>query len=96
MNENTRERTPFGPLTATPVGSRDALEKLARAAVDSRVGRTLTDAEWEHARARLIDFVTILCVWEERAQGNGIPASPLEAGLIESGYPDNQNCSTLG
>lgn len=41
-------------------------EVAARAALELRVGRTLTDAEWAAARARLLEFVGILRVWDRK------------------------------
>jgi hypothetical protein len=38
----------------------------ARAALDSRAGRTLTGAEWAVAQARLLEFVTILRGWAQK------------------------------
>ena len=45
----------------------DALERTARAAFDTRVGRLLTDAEWEAARCRLLEFAGILRGWDRKA-----------------------------
>ena len=39
-------------------------ENTARAALELRAGRCLTDAEWAAARARLLEFGTILRSWE--------------------------------
>jgi hypothetical protein len=41
-------------------------EDAARAALDSRAGGTLTDAQWAVARGRLLEFVGILRVWERK------------------------------
>lgn len=38
----------------------------ARAALELRAGRTLTDAEWALARARLLEFAGILRIWDRR------------------------------
>ena len=39
-------------------------EEDARAALELRAGRTLTDAEWAAARARLLEFAGILRIWD--------------------------------
>lgn len=52
--------------------SSQALEDTARAALDSSAGRTLTDAEWAQRRSRLLEFVTILRGWDQKA-GNTAP-----------------------
>ena len=39
-------------------------EVAARAAIELRVGHSLTDVEWAATRARLADFVSILRAWE--------------------------------
>ena len=43
------------------------LESAARAAIDSHVGRALTDVERERARARLLEFARILRDWDRNA-----------------------------
>jgi hypothetical protein len=40
----------------------------ARAALDSRAGRTLTDADWADAKDRLLEFFAILRGWDRRAR----------------------------
>jgi len=52
--------------------SSQALENAARGAFESRAGRKLTDAEWGQQRARLLEFVTILLGWDQKA-GNTMP-----------------------
>ena len=44
------------------------LEVAARAELNVRVGRRLTEAEWAGASSRLLEFVAILCAWENRRQ----------------------------
>ena len=39
-------------------------EVAARAALELRVGHSLTDADWADARARLVEFVSILRAWD--------------------------------
>jgi hypothetical protein len=41
-------------------------EDAARAALESRLGRTLTDAQWAVARGRLLEFVGILRGWDRK------------------------------
>jgi hypothetical protein len=43
------------------------LEHAARAALSSGLGRDLTDVEWRRARARVLEFVTILRAWDRKA-----------------------------
>ena len=43
-------------------------EGAARAAFDSRAGRTLTDADWAVAKDRLLEFFHILRGWERKAR----------------------------
>jgi hypothetical protein len=43
-------------------------EGAARAALDSRAGRTLTDADWAVAKDRLLEFFTILRGWDRKAR----------------------------
>jgi hypothetical protein len=40
----------------------------ARAALDSRAGRTLTDADWAIAKDRLLEFFNILRGWGRKAR----------------------------
>ena len=43
-------------------------ECAARAALDSRAGRTLSDADWAVAKDRLLEFFNILCGWNRKAR----------------------------
>jgi hypothetical protein len=43
-------------------------EGAARAALDSRAGRTLTDADWAVAKDRLLEFFHILRGWDRKAR----------------------------
>jgi hypothetical protein len=40
-------------------------DAAARAALESAAARPLTDAEWERARTRLVEFVSILRQWNQ-------------------------------
>ena len=52
-------------------------EDAARAALDLRSGRALTDTEWEGARASLIEFVNILRSWEQKdGIDDAVPCQP--------------------
>lgn len=42
------------------------MEDAARTAIELRGGRTLTDAEWAAMRARLLEFVSILRMWDRK------------------------------
>ena len=42
------------------------LEAAARAAIELRADRTLTDAEWAAMRTRLLDFAGILRDWDRK------------------------------
>ncbi len=46
--------------------SRSQIEDAARAAIELRVGRALTAAEWGAARARLLEFAAILRDWDRK------------------------------
>ena len=62
----TSEKTSH-PLNLVPArwqsGPAPAKEAAARAAIEARVGRTFSDLEWARARARMLDFVSILRAW---------------------------------
>lgn len=42
---------------------RERLERAARAELEQRAGRIVTDEEWATIRARLVDFAVLLCNW---------------------------------
>jgi hypothetical protein len=46
-------------------------EGAARAALDWRAGRTLTDADWAVAKDRLLEFFNILRGWDRQARAAG-------------------------
>jgi hypothetical protein len=46
-------------------------EGAARAALDSRADRTLTDADWALAKDRLLEFFNILRGWDRKARAAG-------------------------
>ena len=43
-------------------------DAAARAALESVAARPLTDPEWERARTRLVEFVSILRQWNRQAE----------------------------
>lgn len=47
-----------------------ALETAARDALNVRLGRILTDADWARSRQRLLEFAGILQLWEHRARAH--------------------------
>ena len=49
--------------------SQNRLEADARAAIEGPAGRSLTEAEWSAARAKLLKFAVILRAWEQAATG---------------------------
>ena len=57
--------------------SAQATGPALRLALDSPGGRVLTDAEWERAGSRLLEFVRILREWEQM-----IKTLPPEAGNV--------------
>ena len=46
----------------------ESFEGGARAALDSRAGRTLTDEDWALAKDRLLEFFHILHGWDRKAR----------------------------
>ena len=73
-NAMSDSHTSSSSFLATSSRAPDELEKLAREAVDLRAGRALTDMEWEHARARLMEFAAILRSWQQDAQNKNSAA----------------------
>jgi hypothetical protein len=49
--------------------SRTAIDSLA--ALDLHAGRARTKAEWTVAQAKLLEFVTILRGWDQKAKNGG-------------------------
>ena len=47
-------------------------ERAARTLVESRLGRSLTDGEWERVHGRLVEFVAILRDWEQDAETSAL------------------------
>jgi len=46
--------------------SRGQLEAAARAAIELRADRVLTDTEWAATRARLLEFAVVLRGWDRK------------------------------
>ena len=63
--EEVEERGLASPPTCSGLRR---LEDTARAALDLRAGRALTDVEWARVRVRLLEFATILRAWDEQAK----------------------------
>jgi hypothetical protein len=42
-------------------------ENAGRATLEAVAGRALSDLEWERARARLLEFVLILRIWQKES-----------------------------
>lgn len=61
----------LSPSTAMPAtsdrGGRSPkqLEAAARAAIELRAGRILTDAEWAAMRARILEFASVVRAWDQ-------------------------------
>ena len=47
-------------------------EGAARAALDSRAGRALTDSDWAVAKDRLLDFLAILRAWGQKTKNETV------------------------
>ena len=43
-------------------------EAAARAALEMRLGRAITDPEWAAARRRLLEFISILRGWDQQTR----------------------------
>jgi len=50
----------------------ESLESVARVALDSRAGRRLTDVEWIGARAKLLEFMSMLRTWYQKSKKEGV------------------------
>jgi hypothetical protein len=64
---NPTASRPFDPALRRSDKRPESFEGAARAALDSRAGRALTDADWAVAKDRLLDFFAILRAWGLRA-----------------------------
>lgn len=51
-----------------PARQSHVLEKTARDALNSGIGRAFTDAEWERRRQRLLEFTKILRDWDHKVK----------------------------
>jgi hypothetical protein len=52
-----------------PSGPAVEKQTAARAALETCAGRSLSDMEWNRARATLVEFASILRCWHERTSG---------------------------
>jgi len=48
-------------------------EQVARAIIEQRCGRQLTDGEWAKQRRRLIEFIRTLARWDMEQRQRGVP-----------------------
>ena len=67
MTSLSMESVPLGGAPRPGV-SPNATENAARAALDTRTGRALSDREWAQARAKLLAFAMVLRDWDRQAQ----------------------------
>lgn len=52
-------------LQTSGAGS-DRLENIARAALDAKAGRPVTDAEWAATSSKLLEYAGILRIWDRK------------------------------
>ena len=65
-----------GARSVVPRSERDAQsrrESVARAALEDRYGRPLSDVEWQSAKRNLLAFVRLLVEWEQSAAAGNSP-----------------------
>ena len=55
-------------VSGGPNGSSKAIDDAARAALDLRAGRSLSDAELARVRTKLLEFMIILRGWDQKAK----------------------------
>lgn len=63
-----QEEAPKTPVQRKLAGQSASISpqaNAARAALEKQVGRTLNDLEWDRARARLLEFASILRQWQD-------------------------------
>jgi hypothetical protein len=65
---NPTASRPFDPAPERSDKRPESFEGAARAALDSRAGRALTDADWAVAKDRLLDFFNILRAWGRKTK----------------------------
>jgi hypothetical protein len=65
---NPTARPPFQPGVERFDSRPESGEGAARAALDSRAGRTFTDADWAAAKDSLLEFFNILRGWDRKAR----------------------------
>ena len=64
-SENTLQASALHPRRGQ-AGPASEKEQAARAALEERAGCPLSDLEWDRARARLLEFVSILRAWQRK------------------------------
>ena len=92
---------PSGNFEASPRRSQH-LDRVAREALSSHLGRTLTDAEWARTPKNLLEFVRILCKWEAAKKTRGLDTrettpsqKPVETGDRASGLSPSESYGSL-
>ena len=65
---NPTASRPFDPAPERSDKRPESFEGAARAALDSRGGRALTDSDWAVAKDRLLDFFAIIRAWGLKAK----------------------------
>ena len=69
-----------GARSVVPRSERDAQsrrESVARAALEDRYGRPLSDVEWESAKRNLLAFIRLLVEWERSPAAGNAPGMPV-------------------
>ena len=67
----TSEKTPHTlnlDAARRQCGPASEKEAAARAAIEARGGRPISDLEWGHARGRLLEFVLVLRAWHAESK----------------------------
>ena len=70
----------------TEPGTPSRREGAARAALEDRYGRPLSDVEWQSAKRDLLAFIRLLAEWDSRARNEshsgGSGGAPAPSGLL--------------
>jgi hypothetical protein len=56
-------------VSVNPADRQRQLEVAARTAIEQRIERKLTEAEWSAMRAKLVEFVAIVRAWDQATTG---------------------------
>lgn len=68
MTSEKTARTQNLDSAPLPCGSASEKEAAARAAIEARGGRSISDIEWGRARTRLLEFGLLLRVWDPESK----------------------------